>query len=62
MSIFSPQIMLGYLFSMSFLHAAFMTVWISLVALFMGMVLGLIAAAAQEAPWRPVRWLVLFYL
>jgi polar amino acid transport system permease protein len=26
------------------------------------MVLGLVAAAGQEAPWRPVRLLVLFYL
>jgi polar amino acid transport system permease protein len=62
MSIFSPQIMLGYLLSYSFLHAAFVTVWISLAALFMGMVLGLLAAAGQEAPWRPVRMLVMFYL
>jgi polar amino acid transport system permease protein len=62
MSIFSPHIMLGYLFSMSFLHAAFVTVWISLASLFMGMLLGLVAAAAQEAPWRPVRMLVMFYL
>jgi hypothetical protein len=29
MSIFSPQMMLGYLFSFNFLHAALMTVWIS---------------------------------
>jgi polar amino acid transport system permease protein len=54
--------MLGYLLSMNFLHAALMTVWISLAALLMGMFLGLVAAAGQEAPWRPVRALVLLYL
>jgi len=61
-SIFSPHIMLGYLLSMNFLHAALMTLWISLAALLMGMFLGLVAAAGQEAPWRPVRALVLLYL
>jgi len=62
MSIFSPHIMLGYLFSTNFLNAAWMTVWISLASLGVGMLLGLIAAAGQEAPWRPVRMLILGYL
>ena len=62
MSIFSPQIMLGYLLGYNFLHAALMTLWISLASLSVGMLLGLIAAAGQEAPWRPVRLLILFYL
>ncbi len=62
MSIFSPHIMLGYLLSRMFLDAALMTLWISLASLGIGMLLGLVAAAGQEAPWRPVRAAILFYL
>jgi polar amino acid transport system permease protein len=62
MSIFSPQMMLGYLFSHSFLHAALVTVWISLAALFVGMFIGLILAAGQEAPSRIVRGVIMGYL
>jgi polar amino acid transport system permease protein len=62
MSIFSPQMMLGYLFSYSFLHAALMTVWISLASLLAGMVIGLVLAAGQEVPSRFVRGLITAYL
>jgi polar amino acid transport system permease protein len=62
MSIFSLHTMLGYLFSRMFLDAAVMTLWISLASLGVGMLLGLVAAAGQEAPWRPVRMLILGYL
>lgn len=62
MSIFSPQMMLGYLFSVSFLNAALMTLWISLAALFVGMLIGLLLAAGQEAPSRIVRGAITGYL
>jgi polar amino acid transport system permease protein len=62
MSIFSPHIMLGYLFSFNFLHAALMTVWISLAALLVGMLIGLLLAAGQEVPSRIVRGAIMGYL
>jgi polar amino acid transport system permease protein len=62
MSIFSPHIMLGYLFSLNFAHAALMTVWISLAALFAGMLIGLVLAAGQEVPSRIVRGAIIGYL
>jgi polar amino acid transport system permease protein len=54
--------MLGYLLSANFLHAALMTVWISLASLFAGMVIGLVLAAGQEVPSRFVRGLITAYL
>jgi polar amino acid transport system permease protein len=62
MSIFSPQMMLGYLFSFNFLHAALLTLWISLAALFLGMLIGLVLAAGQEVPSRIVRGAITGYL
>jgi polar amino acid transport system permease protein len=62
MSIFSPHIMLGYLFSFNFLHAAMMTVWISFASLLVGMLIGLILAAGQEVPSRVVRGAIMGYL
>ena len=62
MSIFSPHIMLGYLLSANFLHAALITVWISLASLLAGMVIGLVLAAGQEVPSRFVRGLITAYL
>jgi len=62
MSIFSPQMMLGYVFSLNFLHAALLTLWISLAALCLGMLIGLILAAGQEVPSRIVRGVITFYL
>jgi polar amino acid transport system permease protein len=62
MSIFSPHIMLNYLLGANFLHAALMTVWISLASLFAGMAIGLVLAAGQELPSRIVRGLITAYL
>jgi polar amino acid transport system permease protein len=62
MSIFSPHIMLGYLFSFNFLNAALMTVWISLASLLVGMLIGLLLAAGQELPSRIVRGFIVSYL
>jgi polar amino acid transport system permease protein len=62
MSIFSPQMMLGYVFSLNFLHAALLTLWISLAALFLGMLIGLLLAAGQEAPSRITRGFITGYL
>ena len=62
MSIFSPQMMLGYLFSFNFLHAALTTVWISLASLLAGMLIGLLLAAGQEVPSRIVRGAIMGYL
>jgi polar amino acid transport system permease protein len=62
MSIFSPHILLDYLYSFNFLHAALMTVWISLASLLVGMLIGLILAAGQEVPLRIVRGAIMGYL
>jgi polar amino acid transport system permease protein len=62
MSIFSPSLMLHYLFSVNFLHAALMTLWISIASLFVGMLIGLLLAAGQEARSRVVRGAIFLYL
>ena len=62
MSIFSPQLMLSYLFSYNFAQAALMTVWISLASLLVGIVIGLILAAGQEVSSRIVRGAITMYL
>ena len=62
MSIFSPHILLGYLLSLNFLHAAMLTLVISIASLLVGMLIGLIVAAGQEVPSRVVRGVILFYL
>ncbi|MBV9552389.1 MAG: amino acid ABC transporter permease, partial [Alphaproteobacteria bacterium] len=62
MSIFSPHILLGHLLSINFLQAALLTLWISLAALFVGMLIGLALAAGQEVQSRVVRGLIVGYL
>jgi polar amino acid transport system permease protein len=62
MSIFSPHLMFGYLFSASFAHAALLTLWISLASLLAGMLIGLLLAAGQEVPSRVVRGAITGYL
>jgi polar amino acid transport system permease protein len=62
MAIFSLHLMLGYLFSFNFLHAAIVTLWISMASLLVGMLIGLILAAGQEVPSRIVRGAILLYL
>ena len=62
LSIFSPQLMVGYLFSLNFAYAALTTVWISLASLLAGMLIGLLLAAGQEIPSRIVRGAIMGYL
>ncbi|MBV9828746.1 MAG: amino acid ABC transporter permease [Alphaproteobacteria bacterium] len=62
MSIFSPHMLLDYLFSFNFAHAALVTLWISLASLLCGMLIGLTLAAGQEVPSRAVRGVIMFYL
>jgi polar amino acid transport system permease protein len=54
--------MLHYLFSVNFLHAAMMTLWISIASLFVGMLIGLLLAAGQESRSRIVRSAIFLYL
>jgi len=62
MAIFSLHLMLGYLFSFNFLHAAIVTLWISMASHLVGMLIGLILAAGQEVSSRIVRGAILLYL
>jgi len=62
LSIFSPHLMLSYLFSLNFAYAAVNTIWISLASLLVGMLIGLLLAAGQEVPSRILRWLIMSYL
>lgn len=62
MSVFSPSLMLSYLFSVGFLRAALMTLWISIASLFVGMLIGLLLAAGQESRSRIVRGAIFLYL
>lgn len=62
MSMFSPHLMLGYLFSLSFAHAAMVTLWISIASLLVGMAIGLLLAAGQEVPSRILRGAIIGYL
>ncbi|MFZ3237894.1 MAG: amino acid ABC transporter permease [Stellaceae bacterium] len=62
MSMFSPHLMLGYLFSFSFAHAAMVTLWISIASLLVGMAIGLLLAAGQEVPSRILRGAIIGYL
>ena len=59
---FKPAIFFEYLLSPIFLAAAVNTLWISLAALVLGVVVGLILAVGQEARWRPARAMVTAYL
>jgi polar amino acid transport system permease protein len=51
-----------YVVSAPYYEAALMTLLISLVSLFWGMIVGLILAMLQESPWRALRWVAVFYL
>jgi polar amino acid transport system permease protein len=62
MSLFSPHLLLNYLLSAQFAAAALTTLWLSVAALLVGIVIGLILAVGQEAPFRAVRLLVLAYI
>jgi polar amino acid transport system permease protein len=62
MSLFSPLLLLHYLVSAQFAAAALNTLWISVASLLAGIVIGLLLAVGQEAPFRAIRFLVLAYL
>jgi polar amino acid transport system permease protein len=62
LSIFSPHLMLSYLFSLNFAYAALTTIWISLASLLVGMLIGLLLAAGQEVPSRILRGVIIGYL
>lgn len=62
MSLFQPTIFLQYLFSVDYVTAAAATLWISLAALGLGLVVGLILAVCQETGPDPLRAIVMSYL
>ena len=62
MKLFSPDLLLQYLFSAQFAEAAFTTLWLSLASLGLGTAIGLLLAIGQEAPLRPVRVAVAAYI
>jgi len=59
---FRPDVFLHDLFSFDFAHAAFMTLWISLAAMVLGLALGLTLALMQPSRFRLLRWLAWTYL
>jgi polar amino acid transport system permease protein len=61
-ALFSPTLLLHYLLDPQFAAAALTTLWLSIAALFVGVVIGLLLAVGQEAPFRAIRVLVLGYL
>jgi polar amino acid transport system permease protein len=61
-SLFSPDLLFQYLLSAQFAEGALTTLWLSIAALVAGIVIGLVLAVGQEAPFRSVRWLVAGYI
>jgi polar amino acid transport system permease protein len=59
---FQPATFLRYLLSFDYAAAALNTLWISLAALILGLIVGLILAVSQEVKLRPVRAVATFYL
>ncbi len=62
MRLFRPSYFFHYLFSLDFASAALMTLEVSLGALVLGLVVGLILAVAQQTAFKPVQLLVRFYI
>lgn len=62
MTAISLPLLFEYLSSTRFFDAALMTLLISALALFWGMVVGLLLALMQEAPWRALQGAAVFYL
>ena len=50
------------LFGFNFASAAFVTLWVSIAAMVLGMVVGLVLALMQQSRLRPLRWLAWAYL
>ena len=61
MPLFQPATFLHYLLSVDYLAAAANTLWISLAALMLGLLVGLILAIGQEIRFAPLRAIVTFY-
>jgi polar amino acid transport system permease protein len=59
---FRPDVFLHDLFSFDFAHAAFMTLWISMAAMLLGLAAGLALALMQPSRFRALRWLAWTYL
>jgi len=59
---FSPTLFLHYLFSAQFAYAALVTLGLSLAALAVGVVMGLLLAVGRETPYRAIHQVVTFYL
>ena len=62
MSLFSPALFFHYLFSAQFARAGLVTLGLSLAALAVGVVIGLLLAVGREAPYRAIHHVVTFYL
>jgi polar amino acid transport system permease protein len=62
MTLFQPATFLHYLLSVDYLAAALNTLWISLAALMVGLMVGLVVAVSQEARLAPIRAGAIFYL
>lgn len=62
MRLFRPSFFFHYLFSLDFASAALMTLEVSLGALVLGLIVGLILAVAQQMRFRPVQLVVRFYI
>lgn len=62
MSLFKPELLAQYLVSIDFFHGAMMTLGLSIASLAVGMVVGLLLAVGQEAPFRAVRGAVWSYI
>lgn len=62
MSLFQPHLLAEYLASFDFMHGAAVTLALSIASLAVGMVVGLLLAVGQEAPFRLVRGTVWFYI
>ncbi|MFM2477245.1 amino acid ABC transporter permease [Celerinatantimonas sp. MCCC 1A17872] len=58
----SLDLMWHYVISPSFIQGAWMTLMITVTSLFFGVILGLVLALLQEAPFRPLKVLAYFYL
>jgi len=61
-SLFQPYLLAQYLASFDFFRGAMMTLALSIASLAVGMVVGLLLAVDQEAPFRPVRSTVWAYI
>jgi polar amino acid transport system permease protein len=59
---FRWDVFLHDLFSFDFANAAFITLWVSIAAMVLGLAAGLALALMQQSGFRPLRWLAWTYL